>query len=962
MPRIFLSHLRDDGALARRLAEALRRAGHQPLLVEDELRVGDTALSVLERSLRDADVGVLCLSRAALADAWMQTEFQTVQSQLEARGKPSLVARFDWAQPQGSVALKPAVDLFPEAAGWDEGISTLVEVLERLGEGAAREVWPLLLGIPPAPEVFVDREEVLRQLHEELEPRPGQAGERRATLLGPVGIGKSAIALRFAHDAAKSFPGGIWWCEEQAGTPEGDLARLFQQIRRWAPLALKAPLDSVGPDAPVEERARAVRRALEGGHQPSLLIVDGTEQDWAGALPGSPVSVLMVRQQGVGAVGKQVLVEPLPAAAALQLVDALSETPEDPEEREARLRLVSEVSGGLPIALTLAAQLQRNGIAWSRIEQVWRAARMKEPSQPGAEGLIAPLLDAILSSLTPATLRLLEAMATFAPAPVPVDWLSALARDDAERGEFNRAGQELQAWGLLTWNQEDRTVLLRSLVHSWARKQTQASRREQLLRESLDVMEAWLRPRIPLLRPEHVAGLEAYLPHFLEALEATRSLPPSEVWIRLTVEVSTMLMLRSEQPRALEWLERALLQAEQLQHSLHQLNCLVELAFALQSMGWEQRAAPYVQRALALADGLLETPDITFVGALNKLAVLVRKKDPERARRLAERAVQAAERTLGADHMETAILLSNLALTTEEAEGAAAAIPLFKRALEILERRLGQESSFVAQLAAAYALALAHTGDLAGARELMEKAVAIDERLLPPDHLEVADRLKSMAFILMEMGEFASARPLLERALAIEETKLGPENPVLASTLHNLGFALLELGSAREAEAVLLRAAALEEAGLSPDDPMLADTRMVLAAVAGRLGDRRAAALHLEKALDVGMTLYAPEAGPGQQPLEKALRLARGRQVNPQAYVTALTESLALAEREGDLTNAARAALLLGAFEGRAVLRHLLHRGMQELESATRGSGRCLSAPGQDGDPPPQAGLPGGQS
>jgi tetratricopeptide (TPR) repeat protein len=917
MPRIFLSHLRDDGVLARRLAEGVRRAGHQPLLVEDEASVGDSALSVLERSLRETDVGVLCLSRAALADAWMQTEFQTVLSQLEARGKPIVVARFDWVLPQGNVAEKPAVDLLPEGSGWDEGLSTLLEVFKQIDEGEQRSVWPLLLGSPPAPELFVDREDVLRQLHETLDPQTGLVGERGAVLIGPLGIGKRTIALRFAHGATESFPGGIFWCQEPGSTPEAQLARLFGKVRRYAPLTVKARLDAVNPGGPAAELARAVCQALEAGPGPSLLIIHDVEEvAWESHLPGSPVSVLLIRQRGQGAVGKQIPVEPMPASAMLQMADALSVTPEDPGEREARFRLVSERVAGRPLALMLISWAKQRGASWSQIEQEW-SARASEPHRPWAGGRDAPVFDAMVALLTPTMLRLLKLLASFAYAPVPADWISALARDSSEVDAFNQAVRELRALGLIIWNGEQQSLSLHPYFHAWGRSQFQPSEHEQLLLESLGVMESWLQPRIPFLRPEQMAGVEAFLPHFLAVLEATRLLPPSEAWIRLAVEAATILKLRAEHSTALAWFEHALSQAEQLQSAPYQLDCLVELAVTLYWEGWEKRAEPYIQRALELTERLPSKPGPEFINGLNKLSVLLRKKDPERAKHLGEQAVHLAERVLGPDNEQTALLLGNLAATTEVVGNASAAIPLFHRALELTERRWGQGSSYIAQLAMGLGKALASVGDLAGARKQMERAVAVDERLLPPDHPEVAERLRGLAVILMEMREFTSAKPLLERALAIEENKLGPEHPVLAYTLHNLGVVLLEVGRAPEAEAMLLRAAALEEAGLSPDDPMLSSTRIALANAARQLGDKKAAGLHLEKALDVGMALYVPDAGAGHDALETALRLSRGRQVNPEAYASALTEALALAEQEGDTANAARAALLLGAFEGR---------------------------------------------
>lgn len=936
MLHIFLSHVRDDGVLARRLAEALKRAGHQPLLVEDEATVGDSALDVLERCLGEADVAICCLSRAALADAWMQTEFQTVLSRLGARGRPVLAVRFERVLPQGDLARKPAIDLLPDAGGWEEGNSTLVEVLGRFEKGAAEKEWSLLLGLPREPDVFVDREEILRQLHEVLEPHAVSTEERRATLLGAGGMGKTAIALRFAREAISSFPGGVWWCEERGRTPNEALAWLFWEIRRLAPLATRAPLDFISPGATTDELVAAVRRAL-GAEQPSLLIInDAAELPWEGHLPEGPVSVLMIRRVEQGAIGRKIPVEPLSLDDALQLVDTIAPPPEEPQEREARVRVVKQI-GGNPLALGLVGSLAKSGVRWSTVELDLRAQADQEHGS-GKPLRIGVLVDEALSRCTPVMRHLLEMMASFAAAPIPADWIIDSAQDDEEIIQFERAGQELLNLGLIDWNGHQRTLSLHPLVQKRVRQQIEAGEREKILSTGMAVIERWLRPRIPLIRPEHAGDLEPYLPHLLEILDATHLQPPSRTWIRLAVEVSTVLKFHSQYSAAIELLERALGQAEQLQEAFYQLNCLVDLAFALYEMGMEQSAAPYVQRALSIVERLPKSPDLELANGLNKLAIFLRKKEPWLAKQLAERALRITEDSFGPDSEKTAIVLGNLAGTTHSAEGAEAAIPLYQRALELIERHQGQDSSFVAKLAEGLALAFVDIGDLANARAYMEKAVATDARLLPPDHPEVAGRLESLAFILSQLGEFASAKQLLKRTVAMMETKFGVDHPGLARALHNLGSVMLKLGEIQTAEAVLLRAVSLEEAGLAPDDPLIASTRMGLAAAADSRGDRKTAVLHLERALDTGMTLYAPEPGASQPALEKALRLARGREVNAEAYVSGLREALDVAEREGDLANAARAALLLGAFEGRRgaweTARHHVEQGLRLAKQA----------------------------
>jgi tetratricopeptide (TPR) repeat protein len=74
--------------------------------------------------------------------------------------------------------------------------------------------------------------------------------------------------------------------------------------------------------------------------------------------------------------------------------------------------------------------------------------------------------------------------------------------------------------------------------------------------------------------------------------------------------------------------------------------------------------------------------------------------------------------------------------------------------------------------------------------------------------------------------------------------------------------------------------------------------------------------MEMERFFSTGLTLYQPKQGPGAEQLEKALVLARSQQAPPAEVSHALSEALRAAEAGGSTENAARAALLLGAFLG----------------------------------------------
>ena len=63
MARVFLSHASPDRPVVRRIATALRAAGHETWLYEEEILVGESIPAAVERGLREAHFVVLCLSK-----------------------------------------------------------------------------------------------------------------------------------------------------------------------------------------------------------------------------------------------------------------------------------------------------------------------------------------------------------------------------------------------------------------------------------------------------------------------------------------------------------------------------------------------------------------------------------------------------------------------------------------------------------------------------------------------------------------------------------------------------------------------------------------------------------------------------------------------------------------------------------------------------------------------------------
>lgn len=131
MARVFLSHAGPDKPIVRRLADALRAAGHEPWLDEERIVVGDSLPASVERGLREADFVVLCLSREAAARGWVEAERDAaLMQQLREKRARILPVRLEEVEPPYLIAQLAYVDLFPGEEAFRQGVERLARSID----------------------------------------------------------------------------------------------------------------------------------------------------------------------------------------------------------------------------------------------------------------------------------------------------------------------------------------------------------------------------------------------------------------------------------------------------------------------------------------------------------------------------------------------------------------------------------------------------------------------------------------------------------------------------------------------------------------------------------------------------------------------------------------------------------------------------------------------------------------
>ncbi|MER6105095.1 BTAD domain-containing putative transcriptional regulator [Streptomyces sp. NPDC001832] len=235
---------------------------------------------------------------------------------------------------------------------------------KNLPTGAATSPVPRQLLAPPAH--FVGRDTELAVLDKMLATQP----EPRTTLplsviCGSGGVGKSWLALRWAHTRKQHFPDGQLFADLHGFTPSGKPADPFMVIRQF--------LDTLGVEPgriPIASDAQAAlyRSLLADRHM--LVVLDNTRntEQILPLLPGTPTCTVIItsRDQLTGLTASHhvthLTVNPFDPTSARELLTGRLGSERVAAEPDAATTLIQQCAG-LPLALSvLAARITTNPV------------------------------------------------------------------------------------------------------------------------------------------------------------------------------------------------------------------------------------------------------------------------------------------------------------------------------------------------------------------------------------------------------------------------------------------------------------------------------------------------------------------------------------------------------------------------------------------------------------------------
>ena len=641
---------------------------------------------------------------------------------------------------------------------------------------------PVRLADPPP--LLAGREDLLAELDTRL-TSGDNSGPRTVALCGLGGVGKTSVALAYAHRHLAEV-GAAWRFAAEDPTV---LAAGFAELA--AQLGALNVADELDPVA-------SVHGTLAAFPERWLLIFDNAPDRAAVErfLPSAGRGRVLVTSRDPNWPPGQVLEVPMLGSEVA--ADFLISRTGDRDE-QAATELATEL-GGLPLALEqAAAYIQASGGSLAGYLALFRQRRpeLLVRGQPmGYDSTVAATWALAFGKLEQSTTQaagLLRLLAFCAPEPVPLRLLLQGQRGLTKRLRrpvakvvkrlqdplvTSDAIAELRRYSLVT-SAGDESVLVHRLVQAVTADQMPSGVASQWRQAAAAVIEAAIPgdTRLPVTWP--LCAL--LLPHAQAALS-------------------------DDSPG------------------------MARLANYLGELGNFASAAELCQRVLDARERSLgpEHPEtLTARGSLARWTG--RSGDAAAARDQCAALLPIQERVLGPDHRDTLSTRSSLAGWTGQAGDAAAARDQYAALLPIRERVLGAEDPDTLHTWSSLARWTGWAGDAAAARDRLAVLLPIRERVLGAEDPDTLNTRNNLADWTGRAGDAGAARDQYAALLPIRERVLGPEHPHTLATRQGVASWTGQAGDAAAARDQYAALLPIQERVLGAEHPDTLSTRANLA-------------------------------------------------------------------------------------------------------------------------------------
>ncbi|GAA4923312.1 FxSxx-COOH system tetratricopeptide repeat protein [Nonomuraea thailandensis] len=700
-------------------------------------------------------------------------------------------------------------------------------------------------GLPRRPAAaFVGRDAALGDLRRALDDEPG-AGVISQAVLGLGGVGKSELALQYAHRHRQDYE-LVWWID--ADSPDlirtglADLAR-----------ALACGIDSVAAEQATVEEAAAWAVSWLAAHPDWLIIFDNVEEvadvePYLARLTHGHVLITTRRDIGWQHLDiTPVRLELLSRPAATALLAGLIGPPDS--ANTGALQDLADQLGDLPLALTQAgAYIARTPrMTLTRYLNLLKdiPARMYATTPAGgdAERVVAKVLTLShtrIQAINPLAIHVLNLLACYAPDNLPCSVLDPLPETDPL--QVGEALALLASYSLITLTpspadlnpgEPEDLISVHRLVQAVTLHQFTPDQRDHSRQVAADLILDAL--------PDNPTTIDAWPAHRALLPHARSVLPPGSPGLHRLVAYLDAI---GDYTAAVQLQQDICTHAVAMLGAEHPETLTARYDLATWT-GEAGDAAAARDQLTALLPTVERVQGAEHPNTLNTRHEIARWTgevgDAAAARDQLAALLPTVERVQGAEHSDTLTTRANLAYWTGAVGDAAAARDQFAALLPIRERVLGTEHPDTLTTRANLARWTGAVGDAAAARDQYAALLPIRERVLGTEHPDTLTTRHNLASWIGEAGNAAAARDQYAALLPTRERVLNAEHPDTLTTRANLAYWTGQAGEAASARDQFAALLPICERVLGAEHPSTLTTRHSLAYWTGKAGDAAAA-------------------------------------------------------------------------------------------------------------------------
>jgi tetratricopeptide (TPR) repeat protein len=787
----FLSRRGSVAAIAREVTDVLTEKGYKVLTQDYDIPLGASFIEAMHEAVKNSRDLVILFTHDYEQSPYTRKEFTSFEAERaqSAEERHIVVLRCEDVPLRGLLA----DNVYQDLVGIEdpqERKRRIIAAAERQSQSAPPPPRPFI-GVPPRIASFTGRADELDRLDAILmhdKPAAVTQAVGRAAVQGMGGVGKTSLAVEYAH-RYRNLYAGVCWCPAETRTGLSN-----------ALAGLGVTLGAAAPDeADVDKVAKAALGRLADQRARWLLVYDNVSSpdDIADLLPPAGARALITsRFSDWSELAEEVALDGLSSEEAVAFLQSRT------VRRDASgASILAEALGNLPLALDhAAAYCKRTQMRFPEFAVKVSSLIANVPRGAGYPRSVATTFDFAISHAVSECAKaeaLMAFLAQCAPERIPMMLVEGVIADEAERLQALAALVEVSLVKHDPFEDGTPAVTVHRLVQTVARVRAEANGMAHGAVERIIARLATLYPHNPSSNPNSWPLCAKVTPHLL-ALKAAEpeGVSQSLIWSELLRRAGSYFYGRASY----------------------------------------MQAAPLLRNALSVCEKVLGPEDRLTATNLSSLSLLLQTQgDFAAARPLCERALAIRER-LGPGHPDTATSLNDLARLLQGQGDLKGAQPLYERALAINENVLGPKSNITGVSLSNLASLVQAQGDFASARPLFERALAIFAEVHGPEHPVTAGGLRNLGALLHDQGDATAAQPLLERAVTIAEKVLGWEHPQTNLSRHKL--AQLHLAGGQTAEALALAEAALvaHNKVLGPNHPWAKDSARVTADALDALG------------------------------------------------------------------------------------------------------------------------------